>query len=282
MVPLTDNAVLQMLGTDRAAYGRIRLWGSVGFAVTSWTTGILTEWLGMSVVFVLFILMMTLCSLMTRGLPVPQMAETPEPYLRNLRRLFSNPIWVGFLGAMLLLGICGNFIFNFLPLYLDDLGAGEALYGAGMAMSGFSELPIFFFSALLIQWIAPRGLLAIAFLSYIARALLISILPTPETLILTQLLHGASFAAAWSAAVVYVSRITPPGLGATAQSVLGVAQFSIGGALGGWLGATLYDLVGPQMLFQAGALLAALGLTLFLYIELRGGRQLRLARARLH
>jgi predicted MFS family arabinose efflux permease len=68
-------------------------------------------------------------------------------------------------------------------------------------------------------------------------------------------------------------------LGATAQSVLGLAQFSVGGALGAWLGGNLYDIVGPQVTFLMAGFLAAAGLALFLAFEHYGGRRLRLAKA---
>jgi PPP family 3-phenylpropionic acid transporter len=215
---------------------------------------------------------MGLCSLMVLGLPTPQISSN-ESYLKNVRRLFANPTWIGFLLAVLLVAFCGTFVQNFLSLYLDDLGASEGLYGLGVSLGGLSELPIFFFSALLMQRLSPGGLLKIAMLAWALRALLISVMPTPEAITLTQVLHGASFSALWAAAVVYAARLTPPGLGTTAQSVMGMAHFSIAGALGGWFGANLYDLVGPQNLFRVGALLALAGFGLFMLVELRARRR---------
>ncbi|HLV36898.1 MAG TPA: MFS transporter, partial [Spirillospora sp.] len=35
IVALADNAVLSLLGEDRAAYGKLRLWGAVGFGMAA-------------------------------------------------------------------------------------------------------------------------------------------------------------------------------------------------------------------------------------------------------
>ncbi len=279
VIPLIDSAVLEMLGTEQSGYGKLRMWGAVGWGLSSLSMGLLIERVGLTVIFVSFVLLMGLCSLLTVQLPVRRSGSS-EPYLRNLRRLFVDPAWVGFLLAILLVGLCGSFILNFLVLYFHDLGGSDSLFGLGVSFASLSELPIFFFSALLIRRFSASGVLRLAFLMWALRALLISVVPSPEVLILTQFMHGLTFSALWAAAVVYASRLTPPGLGTTAQSVLGMAQFSISGALGGWLGANLYDSIGAQNMFRVGALLALLGLMLFLAVELRARRRLRLAEMR--
>lgn len=275
-IPLIDSAVLTMLGADQGMYGRLRLWGSVGWAVSSLSIGLLSDWLGLSIIFVVFVVLMSLCSWLTLRLPM-QRTKSSEPFLKNLRHLFANPAFIGFLLAILMIGLCANFILNFLVLYFHDLGASDSLFGLGVSLSGLSELPIFFFSALLIRRLSPSGVLGLAFLTWVLRAFLISVMPTPEAIVLTQMMHGLSFSALWAAAVVYVARLAPPGLGATAQSTISLVMFSIAGALGGWLGANLYDLVGPQNLFRIGALLALAGFSLFMLVEMRARRQPRLA-----
>jgi MFS family permease len=40
IIPLVDNSVLEMLGTQRAEYGKVRLWGSVGWGVVATLIGV--------------------------------------------------------------------------------------------------------------------------------------------------------------------------------------------------------------------------------------------------
>ena len=280
IIPLADNAVLEMLDGDRAVYGKLRLWGAVGFGLSAWGAGVLTEQAGVPVLIVLFISFMGLCGLVSTRLPVPRVT-TSESFSRNLKRLMLNPVWLGFLGAILLVGVCSSLLHNYYVLYLDELGAGEGLYGLSVAVAGVSELPVFFFSGWLLRRLSPRGLLGVAFVVFALRALLISVIPSADWAILPQMLHGLSFSALWVAAVVYVREITPSGLGATAQSVLGVTMFGLSGAIGGLVGANLYELAGPVIVFRAAALCALLGLGFFLLVELRS-RGERLVRVQPH
>jgi MFS transporter, PPP family, 3-phenylpropionic acid transporter len=271
VIPLTDNAVLAMLGDDRDAYGRIRLWGAIGFGLSAWGGGALAEQFGLSIVVLIFIGSMFLCGVFAMGLPAPQI-DSSQPFLQNLRRLMMNPTWLGFLLAVLLVGVSTSFIHNYLVLYLTDLGAGEELYGRMIAIAGVSELPVFFFSALLMRHFSARGLIIFALAAFVVRSLLFSLIPSPEWATVPQLLHGPTFSALWAASVVYATRIAPPGLGATAQSSLGLALFGAAGVIGGPVGANIYDSWGPVALYQVGAIMAGLGLVCFLLVEMRTRR----------
>src|SRR5690606_21021041 len=118
--------------------------------------------------------------------------------------------------------------------------------------------------------------LVIGFVAFALRTLLISMIPSPDWAVVPQLLHGLSFSALWTAGVVYVAQMTPPGLGATAQSAFGVTLFGFAVAVGGFVGALLYEPAGPVVMYRVGALTAVLGLCCFLVGEFRS-RRTRLA-----
>ncbi len=46
---LADSSILDILGDARESYGPVRMWGAVGFGVTSWISGVLAERLGLEV-----------------------------------------------------------------------------------------------------------------------------------------------------------------------------------------------------------------------------------------
>ncbi|HLV36684.1 MAG TPA: MFS transporter, partial [Spirillospora sp.] len=223
----------------------------------------------------LFIGFMLLCGLATIRLPAPQIGDT-EPFLQNLKRLSTKPAWLGFLVAIFLVGISTSFIHNYYVLYITDMGGSESLYGLSVAAAGLSELPVFFFAGRLVRRFTARGLLVIGFVAFALRTLLISMIPSPDWAVVPQLLHGLSFSALWTAGVVYVAQMTPPGLGATAQSAFGVTLFGFAGAVGGVFGAHLYETAGPVVMYRVAALTAVLGLCCFLVVEFHS-RRTRLA-----
>ena len=144
------------------------------------------------------------------------------------------------------------------------------------------ELPVFFFSARLLKRFSASGLLMISFAALVIRLLIFSSIPSPEWALVPQLLHGLTFSAFWAAAVVYIADLAPPGLGATAQSSLGLVYFSAAGAVGGMIGANIYDSLGPMLLYRFGAVLVGSGLVGFILIEYVMRRLLLTAKARFH
>ncbi len=268
LVPLTDNAVLEMLGDDRPTYGKLRLWGGVGFGVAGWLSGEMIEHHGFDVVFALYIALMIMTGFTVMQLPSPKPSPS-EPFFHNLRQLLTNNTMRVFLAAVFLMGICNTFIFSYFALFMDAIGADEGLIGLSVAAASLSELPIFFLSAWLIRQFTARGVLTIALSMFALRSLLTSFISDPNLGVVVQLLHGPSFSAFWAAGVVFVFEIAPPRLRATAQAGLGMMVFGLSGAIGAPIGAALFDHFGPIVMYRFGAVMGLISILLFSYTSIR-------------
>lgn len=261
--PIADNAILTML-PRRERYGQLRLWGSVGWGVAAWVTGTLVEANDLTVLFFMFIGLMFINIFITAQLPVVSpVKSSASSFKADMKQLLKNGSWLAFLAAVFLAGICLSIINNYLALYLKDLGAKESLFGLSVAVSAFSELPIFVLSPFLLRKFSPRGVLLIGFSALAVRTFFFSILVDPQWVLVGQLLHGISFAGMWTAAVVFVNKIAPPHLGASAQAMLGMVMFGAGGVAGALIGAQLYDSIGPANMFRVTGLIALGGVSLF-------------------
>ncbi len=258
IISLGDHAVTETLGPARYEYGRLRIWGAVGFGLAAWAGGALMERFGIQRSVLGYVGMMSLGVLAATRLPRPRLAAA-APFWQNLRVLSTDRRWYSFLGGMFLAGAGFSVINNYLILYMRSLGAGEGLFGLGTAIAGVSELPIFFFSTLLIRRWSPRGLIGIAFGLLAVRLLLISLARDPALILVLQLLHGPTFSATWAAGVNYASEIAPPGLGASAQALFGTVLFALAGIVGAFAGGQVFQQWGPAVLFQGAALLALCG-----------------------
>ena len=275
--PLADSAILDMLGEAREHYGTLRLWGAVGFGLSAWAAGIAAEHFGLPVVFLLFGGLMIVAALIAARLPIPTIVPV-EPFFVSIQRLSRDRLWMGFLGALVLVGISYAMVDNFLLIHLKTLGASESLFGLMIAAQGLSEIPVFFFSGSMIRRLMPRGVLLMAFLVFALRALLYSMIPDPTWAVGVHMLHGLSFSAMLAAGVIYVSRIAPPGLSASAQAAFGVAFMAVGRALGALLGAQLYDSIGAVLMFRVASGVALLGALLFVLVAWRIRPQAKPAR----
>lgn len=271
IIPLADSAVLAGLGNASSEYGKLRLWGSVGFGLAAWGAGILAEHVGIQAIFGAGALLMAAAALIAVRMPGADLPNA-EPFFAGLGRLAANRRWLAFLSAVFLVGMSYSILNNYLVIYLTSLGAGEGLYGLSIAAAGVSELPVMWFSAALLLRLKSSGLLIAAFAAFVLRGLAYSLIADPRWAVAAQLLHGPTFSALWIASVVYAAHIAPRGLGASAQAALGAVLFGLSSGVGALIGAALYEAIGPILMFRVAGGLALLGLALFGFAELRAGR----------
>jgi MFS transporter, PPP family, 3-phenylpropionic acid transporter len=266
IAPLSDHLTLEMLGDQRHLYGQQRIWGAIGFGLSAWVTGALSQRFGLGWIFVVYIGLMLLCALFAFNLGLPShmpAAEDERDQGAGMGALLRRPVWLLFLLSMFLVGAGNSAANNFFPLFLQRLGGGEALFGFSVAVATISELPIFLLSARLLRRWGPGRILSVALALYILRWLFYSVISTPELAVAGQALHGVTFSALWIAGVSYAERQAPTRLGATAQGLFSGMIYGIS-AIGSVVGGLIYAAAGPAALFQTAALATVVALLVFL------------------
>ncbi|MBX3057924.1 MAG: MFS transporter [Anaerolineae bacterium] len=263
IVPLVDNAVMVRLGERRAEYGRVRLWGSVGWGIAALIIGFVIEARGLSITFTLYLLMMIVLFLVSVWLPVPG-GPVGESVRRGLRVLLTNRHWLLFTAVALVEGMTLGIFLNYLFLYLNELGASNTIMGLSLTLATVSEIPVFLYSRrLLARWGAPFVLM-LSMVGTVIRAFAYAWMTAPWQVLPISLLHGPTFAAMWVAGVAYADENAPPGLGATAQGLFSSAVFGLGAALGAFTGGYLYDAYGAVAAFQWAGWASLAALLLFI------------------
>lgn len=256
VIPLGDTAVLKLLGDQKRNYGRVRVWGAVGFGASAPIVGWLVERFDLSWAFYLYIFFMALCMLACLGLPVT--TKTDKFQASSLTDFLSAP-WLFLFAAVFLggagLAVSGNFVY----LYLAELKAAGLIVGLALTFAVVSEVPLTFYGKQLLERFSTQHLLIASLLFLALRLFLYSLFNSPALILLVQLLHGFCFAIMWIAAVSYADEFAPEGKTATAQGLLGAVMMGLGSTTGGLLGGYLYDALGASIMFRvlAGALLLA-------------------------
>lgn len=260
---LMDHAVITMLGQEADQYGRLRLWGSIGWGVSAPLAGYLIEQFSIRWLFGVYTFFMLLSLVVSQRIPFT--GQTSESsFIKGVRVLLKNRRWVLFLVITFIAGIGLTSMNNYLFSYMQGIGANEGLMGVALLIGTLSELPVFFFTDRLLKRFKTRGLLIIALVTIGIRCVLYWWVDEPWMVLAIQLINGLNFPVLWVAGVAYANESAPPGLGATAQGLFGTMMFGVGGAAGGYLGGVLIDLVGAPAMFGIFGLVVLLGLPIFL------------------
>jgi PPP family 3-phenylpropionic acid transporter len=257
VTPLADSATLALLGDQRSRYGALRVWGAVGWGISTLAAGTLVQRLGLKIVFPSYALIGALAVVVAIFLP---RASLPNVDLRAAALTMVRDVrWARFLAGIFLIGCCNAIINGFLSLYLQDLGAGGEQIGIAIAIASVSELPVLVFAPLVLRRWGARPLLICAGLLYALRAGIYVLAPSLGWALAAQVLHGPCFAALWAGGVDEAHRLAPKGMEVTAQSLFGTMFFGVATAIASVLAGWIYRDFGSGVLFSTGCLVALLG-----------------------
>lgn len=266
IMPLVDSATFAMLGDQPERYGRLRIWGTIGWGLCAPLAGALLHQNGLRWGFWIYALILSLALLPASRLTFNQ-ARSGIAFLGGLRSLLTDRRWVLFLLTTFTAGIGLSAASNYLALLMESRGGSQALTGVALTVSVLAELPIMFFSYKFLPRLKTRGLFLLAVAVTGLRSLLYAVIAAPIGIIAVQLLHGFTFPALWVAGVTYSSENAPPGLNATAQGIFGSTLMGFGAAAGSLLGGFLMERMSPAAMFGVLGIVVLTGLACFLLLE---------------
>jgi MFS transporter, PPP family, 3-phenylpropionic acid transporter len=266
ITPLVDNTVMRWLGPNQDGYGRIRLWGAVGWGCLGPLMGWLVDQAGLAWSFYGFVAWMLACLLVSLRLPVAD-KSIGGALGQGLLTVIRDRRWRLFLFLAFVAGVGLGAVHHFLFLYMNHIGASRTLMGLSLSVATLSEMVVFFFAGRLLRRWGAKRLLIFATLAIAARPLAYSFVQVPEWVLAVQLLHGPSFALLWVAGVSYANHLAPTGLGATAQGLFSGVNFGLGGAMGALCGGVLYEYLGPLGMYRWAGISVFGGLLLFTLVD---------------
>jgi PPP family 3-phenylpropionic acid transporter len=256
-----------------AVYGRLRLWGSVGFVTAALAVGGAVELLeaGRPGRLVPFAMWLSLASAFAAALRLKGAGEAhAKPHAADLHALMKDRRLLLLLLIGVLHWMCLAPYNVFFGVFLHDLGLRPISWGLAYSTGVVAEIAVMLVFHRLQARFSLAALLAASFAASALRWLAIGTISNPAALIALQLLHGMTFGMFWSAAIALAAAVVPAPLRATGQALL-VMAINLCGAFGNALTGRLYDASGSRTMF----LLAAAGELAPLLLVLRGRARLR-------
>lgn len=257
VAPIFDANALDLVRKGIAKdFGRMRLWGSAGYALTSFAGGFILARGGSEAVYVAFLCALGALAAAAFVQPAPPRSPQPKPEIGPMRRPAVAAMIVA---AALVLGSQGTWN-AFGTLHLRALGASDAVVGALWSLSTCAEIAMFWAGPFLAARFGPMGVLAIAAWFAVLRWGLMALDPGPLATAFLQLLHAATFSCAHLGLMAFLAVAVGSGRGASAQAAF-VTVSSVTLGLATVASGPLYrEFGGLAYLFAASLGLAALAL----------------------
>lgn len=272
IVPLSEAALAQHLQRgghmDFARYGRVRVWGSLGFVVSVGVFGALLERFGIGLFPALVVGSFGVLWLATLRLPSAPDATVHHETAPSVLAVLRRPAVAWFFVGVFLTVMAHTALYAFLSLYLDELGYGKGVVGLVWAVAVAVEVLFFWFQGRVFAWLTPIHWLQVAAgLAAVRFALMAAAGPVLALLLLAQLLHAVTFAAQHAACIALVHRYFPGPLRGRGQALYSMLGYGcsgvVGGVAGGWLGSQF----GFAAVFWAAAGVSVLALLALWHAE---------------
>lgn len=255
-LPLVEATTLTHLGDEISRYGRIRVWGSVGFIVAVVAVGYLLDMTSpRALLWVVFGLMtcMLLLSFAVAEAPVAAHPSDDLPVWQIVRK----PAVIALVVASALLAAAHGPYYTFYTIHLVDHGYSKSLAGWLWALGVICEIGIFVWMSHLYRAYTLRQILIASTLLAALRFVVIGWGADSVVLLLgAQTLHAASFGAFHAAAIGVVHKLFRGRHQARGQAIYGSLAYGFGGTIGGLASGYAWSGLGAGLTFTLSGICA--------------------------
>ena len=257
-LPLVEAMTLDHLAGQTERYGRIRLWGSVGFIVSVMIIGTLLDHLPIAAL--LWACLLVLASVLASALSLADTKVGAGGTAEPLRSLLVRPEVVALLAACFFMSVAHGPLYIFYSIHLVDHGYGKTAIGLFWSLGVLAEIGVFVAMPRLIRQFSLRTILLASFWLAVLRFLMIGWwADSVFALLLAQLLHGATFGAYHAGAVAALIRWFAPHQQGRMQGLYGSLSFGAGGIVGGLVSGEAWGSLGAGLTYTLAALFAGIG-----------------------
>lgn len=265
MMPMSEAAMAHLVSRggefDSRRYGRVRLWGSLGFLFTVFAAGVWFERFGMGHFpgwTVATMGAVVLCAwLLPDSREAPHPDHEPRPAIWPIVR---QPEVAWFFASMFFHILAHIGVYVFFSLYLNQLGYGKAMIGVQWGISVIVEIVWFLTQGRWLPLLSASAWLVLCAALMVLRSGLTAWAAGLWMITLAQMLHAFTFAAHHATCIGLISRHFPGRLRGRGQALFTTIGYGLSGVLGAWAGGLLSEYLGLRSVYVAGMGVSALAL----------------------
>ncbi|XP_061317926.1 major facilitator superfamily domain-containing protein 6-like [Pezoporus flaviventris] len=273
-------------------YGKLWIWSYLGASVGACSIAVVVDHLNcflsssitrLAVHFYGYALLVTLSLLVTVFFPIhlPKESKRVNRTGRALTLLWGDGRAMLYASTVLLTGVAGAAVDNFLFWQLEDRGSSELYMGLSVAVGLLAEMLLYFFKGKLLRTFSSSTVVAISLSLLAAQLLCYSFLWTAWSVLLIQILSAFSNGALWWVVSMTVDHIATPGTARSLHAALQGLCHGGGASLGSFAGGFVVEHFGLAVLYRACCVCLVLWLFLFLIVQSKLPQQKKINYSRL-
>ena len=259
-LPQVETTTLSHLGEHSAQYGRVRVWGSIGFIAAVLIIGYMLDALEIRVLLWIMLAILGATTVFLMLVPEPPQSAHSHEHI-PIAHIISQPQVIALIVACALMAVAHGPYYTFYSIHLVGFGYTKGAVGWLWSLGVICEIAIFFWMAHLFRAFTLRQVLIASFaLAGIRFAIIALCADNLALLLIAQTLHAASFGSFHAAALGYVHRFFRGRNQARGQAIYTSLTFGLGGTVGGLYSGYAWEHFGAVFTFAGAALCAFAGM----------------------
>jgi len=269
LMPIIDSETLIVLHREYGEallYGRIRVFGSIGWIVSTVITGyVLYRAQMLFISFLLFGGLFLVLGLLALGGAEATIEKKRIPW----EHLRGDETFRTFMLFIFLNSLALTSAFNFTGYFMDDIGVNYFIIGASFGLSAVPELPIMYFSERILKKLGSKKMIISGSVIESVKLLifiLIALHGKNWLFFPVQLLHGVAYSMQYCGMVNFTDSLAHPDMRTTYQSIFHLT-WSLGAALGGLWASFIIKNLGSIWLIGLDSAVLLLCIPIILFIK---------------
>lgn len=250
-------------------FGSLRLWGSIGYAISTFGIG---TWLldqgDIWWIMPLYGLGNVILGVIAIFLPDAEV-HGQGSWREGVTLLQRHRGLSLFLFGIILVGFTHGIVNYYLAVYLTDIRASGVIIGVALALAAIFEVPFMGRAHLFIERWGVRPVLLFGMAMLTLRWFLYIFIKEPLLVLPTQILHSIGMMSLLIVGVLYMDRLLEPKWRTSAQSLYAASFSGIGPAVGLYFAGLLYGSYGIQSVWIFATLVGVAGTITLAYAVYR-------------
>jgi PPP family 3-phenylpropionic acid transporter len=269
-LPLAEAVTMAHIEPANQPYGRIRVWGSIGFIVAAVGLGVVLDYSKITSLLWFLLVVQTSLLMLSFYIPEPHVPPHHTDHL-SIWKIVRRPEVFSLLVGCCLMVSAHSVYYSFYSIYLEAHGYSKSWIGALWAIGVICEIMIFIVMPKLTARFSLKQILLVSLgLAVLRFSMIGSGVSSLWVLVLAQTLHAATFGSFHAACVAIIHQYFKGRHQAKGQAIYSSVGYGLGGTIGGVSGGYALQYLGGETTFLLAAIYPLVGfLVIAIWLKLR-------------
>jgi PPP family 3-phenylpropionic acid transporter len=254
IISFLEAFTMDVLGTEKKSYGKMRGWGTIAFIMTVLLLGKVIDIYSIEIIIILIFFGSMAQALISIKIPDIQIKKQTS-FSSNAKVLLKRPVIVFLFCAFLMLVSHGTY-YGFYSIHLENLGYGKTFIGISWALASIAEIIVMIKSDIIFKRFSTDNVLFFSFMVAALRWMGLSFTTSPVIILFLQILHAVTYGTFHVSSILYIDSLTPDEGKTLGQAVNNAVTYGLGLMVGFFINGYLFETLGTFTLFMISSFIA--------------------------